>query len=214
MSKPLKLKIELKDMPHKIIRKVLVPEDISVYQLHLIIQDSMGWEHAHLYEFSNMKWKSALRVGVPDEFDDDFGGFSPSAPKQDAHKVLLKDSFLKENEANPFWYWYDFGDDWWHWISFLKPSKKDLDIFTGEPICIDAIGKCPPEDCGGIWGYAEFLETIKDKDHPEHEELMEWYGLAPEDEYDETTANLEKINFTLKDMYKSKQWKAKKLLVF
>ncbi len=206
---PLKLKIELKDTPHKIARKVLVPDDITMYQLHLIIQDSMGWRHAHLYEFVNAKFRPSLCVGIKDEFDEEFNMFG-KAKKQNAYKVLLKDVFLDKNNAKAFWYWYDFGDDWWHHISFLKNSKKDLDNFEGTPVCIDAKGKCPPEDIGGVWGYAEFLETLKDKDHPEHEELMEWYGLESEDEYDETTANLEKINFMLKDLYKSKQWKAKK----
>lgn len=207
MLLPLKLKIELKDTPHKVVRKILVPDDITIYQLHLIIQDSMGWEHAHLYEFSDAKWKNTIRVGIPSDIDDGFEIYE--APLQSAFNVRLKDVFLEENNAKPFWYWYDFGDDWWHRISFLKISKKQLMEFEGHPVCIDAIGKCPPEDCGGIWGYAEFLETIKDKDHPEHDELREWFGLEPEDEYDETTANLEKINSMLKNLYGSKQWKAK-----
>jgi len=208
MSKPIKLKIELKDMSHKIVRKVLVPDDITMYQLHLIIQDAMGWEHAHLFEFSDAKWKSTIRAGIPDDFDDDFDVFS--APKQDVFKTSLKKVFLEKTNAKPFWYWYDFGDDWWHRITFLKVSQKDLKTFEGAPICIEAIGKCPPEDCGGVWGYEEFLETIKDKSHPDHDEMKEWYGMDPEDEYDETTANFDKISFMLKDMYKSKQWKAKK----
>lgn len=85
-----------------------------------------------------------------------------------------------------------------------------MNTFTGVPTCIEAIDKCPPEDCGGPWGYAEFLETIKDEDHPEHDDIKEWCGLEPEDDYDETAVNLKKINFILKDLYGSKQWKAKK----
>lgn len=204
MNTPIKLKIELKDMPHKVIRKVLVPEDISMYQLHLIIQDSMGWEHAHLFEFSDAKWKSSIRVGIPDDFDDDFDMFS--APKQDANKVLVKNLFLEENGAKPFWYWYDFGDDWWHRISFLKTSKKDLETFEGMPICIDAIGKCPPEDIGGVWGYQEFLEIVKDKDHPEREEMMEWYGIPSDEDYEETVTDLVMINHKLGQLYESDQW--------
>lgn len=208
MSKPIKLKIELKDMPHKIIRKVLVPEDITLYQLHLIIQDSMGWEHAHLYEFVDAKSRPNICVGIIDEFDEEFNIFG-NAQKQDAFKTQLKNSFLQENNSKAFWYWYDFGDDWWHRISFLKPSKKDLDTFKDTPVCIEAQGKCPPEDIGGVWGYEEFLEVVKDKDHPEREEMLEWYGLELENEYDEKIADLEQINFMLKDLYKSEQWKVK-----
>ncbi len=212
MPTPLKLKIELKDVPHKIIRKVLVPQNITLYQLHLIIQDSMGWEHAHLFEFSDAKWKSTIRVGIPNDFEDDFGTFS--APLQDIFKTHLKKVFVDENDAKPFWYWYDFGDDWWHRISFLKPSKKDVENFTGTPLCVDAVGQCPPEDIGGVWGYREFLEAVKDKNHPEREELLEWYGIPEDEEYDETEIDLEMINYMLKQLYGSKQWKAKKISSF
>lgn len=209
MPQPLKLKIELKDMPHKVIRKVLVPEDISLHQLHLIIQDSMGWEHAHLYEFVDAKFRPDISVGIKSEMDEEFNMFGKTK-KQNAFKTKLRDVFLHENGAKPFWYWYDFGDDWWHRISFLKTSKKDLNTFKETPICVAATGSCPPEDCGGPWGYAEFLEAIKDEDHPEREEMMEWYGLDPEDSYDETLVNLEEINVMLKNLHGSKQWKSKK----
>lgn len=212
MTTPIKLKVELKDTPHKIVRKVLVPEDISMYQLHLIIQDSMGWEHAHLFEFSDVKWKSSIRVGIPDDFDDDFDMYS--ANKQDANKVRIKDLFVVENGSKPFWYLYDFGDDWWHQISFLKVSKKDLNTFENKPICIDAINKCPPEDIGGVWGYQEFLETVKDKNHPEREEMMEWYGIPSDETYDETATDLAVINQRLGNLYKSQQWNLTKLEMF
>ncbi|WP_034259386.1 plasmid pRiA4b ORF-3 family protein [Aequorivita capsosiphonis] len=209
----LKLKIELKDLPHKVIRKVLVPEDISMFQLHLVIQESIGWFNAHLFEFCDAKSKSEIRVGIPDEFDEDFACFA-SAPKRDAFQVLLKDSFLMENGAKPFWYWYDFGDDWWHQITFLKNSKKDEKQFHGAPICIDAIGKCPPEDVGGPWGYTDFLKSIRNKKHPEHEEIREWYGLEPNEKYNEMEVDLNVINTMLNDLYKSEEWNSNDFEVF
>jgi hypothetical protein len=195
MNPPLKLKIDLQSLPHKVIRKVLVPEDITMHQLHFVIQDVMGWFNAHLFEFCDAKWNNTIRVGIPDDFDDDYNTFNTSL--RDANDVLLKNTFLEENYAKPFWYWYDFGDDWWHRISFLKVSKKELNIFAGTPVCIEAKGKCPPEDIGGPWGYADFLEIIKDKDHPEYEEVREWHDLEPSEEYDPTETNLEMINSML-----------------
>lgn len=196
-------------MPHKVIRKVLVPDDITLYQLHLIIQDSMGWEHAHLYEFVDHQSKPKLCIGIKSELDEEFNMFG-KVQKQDAYKTKLRRSFLKQDNSKPFWYWYDFGDDWWHRISLLKTSKKDLNTFEGVPICTDATGSCPPEDCGGPWGYAEFLEAINDEDHPEREEMMEWYRLHPDDDFDPTQVDLERVNFMLKELYGSKQWRAKK----
>src|SRR5699024_5554767 len=134
--------------PLKIIRKVLVPENITMHQFHHIIQESMGWENTHLYEFCDKKWKSDIRVGIPSEMDDDFFSFSPLL---DARKTTLKKIFVDENNAKPFWYWYDFGDDWWHRISFLKPNKNELKTFGSTPLCVEATGKCPPEDIGGPW---------------------------------------------------------------
>lgn len=201
----LKLKIELQDLPHKVIRKVLVPENITMFQLHLVIQESVGWFNVHLFEYSDAKIRSEIRVGIPDEFDDDFESFG-SAPKQNAFKILLKDSFLLENGAKPFWYWYDFGDDWWHKISFLKNSKKDKEQYQGAPLCIAAEGKCPPEDVGGSWGYAEFLKTIRNPSHPEYKESRKWYGLVTGEKYNELETDIDEINGMLQELYQSEEW--------
>ena len=146
---------------------------------------------------------------MPDHVDMEWIG----PPKQDAHKVKLKQTFLKENNVKAFWYWYDFGDDWWHKISFLKVSQSDLRNYKGIPMCIKAEGKCPPEDIGGPWGYADFLDAIKDKEHPEHYEYKEWCGLE-EDVYDENVVEKEKINTLLKKFHSSKEWKARTYVLY
>jgi hypothetical protein len=43
-------------------------------------------------------------------------------------------------------------------------------------LCLDGAGVCPPEDVGGIGGYAHLLEVLADPDHPEYEELQAWTG--------------------------------------
>ncbi|MFN2260820.1 MAG: plasmid pRiA4b ORF-3 family protein [Psychroflexus sp.] len=194
MNTPIKLKIALQELPHKCERTLLVSRNINMEQLHYIIQVAFGWENAHLFEFRNAKRQASIRVGIPDDFDMDFGGVKTLK----AHRVKLEKTFVIENEAKPLWYNYDFGDDWLHRISFLKTTKKDLEIFEGKPICTKAIGKCPPEDVGGPWGYVDFLETLKDEDHPEHEELKEWYGIEGDEDYDEIKVNLQDINKLLK----------------
>lgn len=210
---PIKLKIELKDVPHKVIRKVLVPNDINMHQLHLVIQFAMGWENVHLFEFTDKKGLGRFRAGVANEMDDyytegdEFG-------LRNAFDVSLEEVYLERNDKKPFWYWYDFGDDWFHRVSFLKPNKNDLKSYEGQPTCGEAIGKCPPEDVGGIWGYEELLEVIEDKKHPEREEMMEWHGLNPNKKYDEMETNLEMINKSLSSVFKSKAWKKKKYDIF
>lgn len=202
MNTPLKLKIALQDLPHKCERTLMVPDDINMRQLHFIIQEYFGWFNAHLFEFKDSKWKSTISVGMPDDVEMEWIG----PPKQDAHTVSLKETFLKWNGAKPFWYWYDFGDDWWHKITFLKTSLKDLKQFEGSPKCLKAIGKCPPEDVGGPWGYAEFLEVIQNKKHPEHKE--------PGEVYDEHKVSLGAINQYLYDLYHSEGWQSNEYELF
>ncbi|MGM1057567.1 MAG: plasmid pRiA4b ORF-3 family protein [Bacteroidota bacterium] len=205
MNSPLKLKIELKNLPHKCTRTVLVPENINMRQLHFIIQDAVGWHNSHLFEFTDAKVRRTISIGMPDEFEMEWIG----PPKKDAHKVNLKNIFLKKNGGKAFWYWYDFGDDWWHRISFLKFTQKDRARFDGFPVCVKAEGKCPPEDVGGPWGYAEFLEIIKDKKHLEYKESRIWCGMEKGETYNENEVNLPKINYMLNEFYDSEEWKSK-----
>lgn len=72
-------------------------------------------------------------------------------------------------------YTYDFGDNWDHRIELEKIIEKD-DIIN-YPVCINGKRACPPEDCGGVWGYEDKLNIIKNQNHPEHDEIMEWMGV-------------------------------------
>lgn len=201
MNKPIKIKIALKNLPHKCERTLLVPEDINMIQVHFLIQISFGWENCHMFEFVDKKRESNIRVGIPDDFDIDFG----LSPKIDIAKASLKPVFIEQNQNKPFWYWYDFGDDWWHHISFLKITKKDLNNYDGKPFCSKAIGKCPPENIGGPWGYAEFLDIINNKKHSEYKNYREWYGLG-KDMYDEMAIDIDEINEDLSHYFKSDFW--------
>lgn len=202
---PIKLKIELENAPLPIWRKVLMPNNINMMQLHLVIQIAMGWEFAHLFSFGNKKYQTDVLVGLPDPEENGF--FSRGPKVQPAERVLLQHTFADEFERKPFWYLYDFGDDWWHRITFLKPTKKDLDVWQGVPFCLDAWGACPPEDCGGVWGYTDFLTSIMDKKHPGYREMMEWNGLKKGEKYDPETVDIESVNQVLQELDKSKEWR-------
>ena len=150
------LKILLRQAKPPIWRRVQVPEDITLSDLHQVIQLTMGWYNEHLYQF----YANDVYYG---EFDD--------LDVEDATKARLKDI---AREKSRFTYEYDFGDSWVHQITVEKILPPEPQ--KAYPRCIGGKRACPPEDIGGIWGYYQFLEALKDLDHPMHEEFTEWYG--------------------------------------
>ena len=154
------LAVALDEVEPEVTRHLAVPLDCRLDHLHLILQAALGWTNSHLWEIrvGDVGW------GVPD----------PSWPDGplDARKETLLD-VIEETGAKTLHYLYDFGDGWEHTIKVLKIDDAELD--TAYPVLLDAVGRCPPEDIGGPWGYGDFLEAIEDPDHERHEELTEWY---------------------------------------
>lgn len=186
---PFKLSIKLDRAPVPITRKVLVPGNIDMYELHFVIQAAMGWDDDHLFEFFDKRGYDGVS-STDGETADEMGGDNI----HDAEGFSLSDFLERTKDGKHFHYEYDFGDGWLHKLSVLKPSKQDLEIFDGRPICISAEGACPPEDIGGVWGYANFLGTVKDKNHPDYEDMRDWAGLEPGEAWDPHAVDLEMIN--------------------
>lgn len=168
-------KITLQDIKPKIWRCIQVPENYNFCDLHAAIQDSMGWNDCHLHQFRIKKPETGdeVTIGIPDE--DGFGvqGIIPGKKAK-----IAKYFITPEDKAI---YEYDFGDGWRHEIVLEKISSAEDGAMY--PRCVAGARACPPEDCGGPWGYAELLEIMKDKEHEEYEEKMEWLGdgFDPED---------------------------------
>ena len=177
------LKITLKDIRPPIWRRVQVRSDATLSHLHWVIQLSMGWTNSHLHSFSIQ----GVNYGVPmPEL-----GFEELEP-EDERSVKLS-SFIP-GEKFKFSYLYDFGDSWEHEVLVEKVLTPETDVQYS--VCIKAKRACPPEDCGGTWGYQEFVEAVQDVEHPEHEEMLEWVGgyFDPEDpEFDEINPCLKMI---------------------
>jgi Plasmid pRiA4b ORF-3-like protein len=154
-----RLKITLDEVKPLVMRRLEVPLSIRLDRLHLAIQAAMGWTNSHLYEIraKDTGW------GVPDS---DWG----DGPL-DARKARLID-VLEDVGTKTLKYLYDFGDGWEHTIKI----ERLIDPLPGiiYPRLLEAAGRCPPEDVGGPWGYAEFLEAIRDPDHDRHTEFKEW----------------------------------------
>jgi hypothetical protein len=175
------LKITLRDIRPPIWRRVQVRGDATLGHLHWVIQFAMGWTTSHLHSFSIQGMEYSMLM--PDLGLDDLD-------MKDEQPVKL--SQVITGEKFKFFYTYDFGDAWEHEVLVEKVLTAETD--TDYPTCIKAKRACPPEDCGGPWGYQEFLEAIKDADHPEHESMLEWVGGS----FDPEEAELNEINELLK----------------
>jgi len=112
-----------------------------------------------------------------------------------ALKTKLNKVFTHEKQS--FTYIYDFGDDWTHKIVLEKLVPGEL----LNPVCLDGKGACPPEDCGGAWGYEELKLTMANPSHEEYKEMKEWLGLEDEEEWDAGEFDLDEVKERLKDEF-------------
>lgn len=175
------IKISLMSAKPPIWRRLLAHSSIRLDTLHNAIQYSMGWHDSHLHQFEIGGHIYGMK---DDEFDDEFG-----FETNDERNYKLSD--LLTREKNSMVYEYDFGDGWRHKITLEKifPSDPSAELVK----CIKGKRACPPEDCGGIWGYENLLEIINDPEHPEHEEMLEWVG----EEFDPEYFSLDMVNTLL-----------------
>jgi len=162
-------RITLEEIEPDIWRVIQVPETYNFWDLHVAIQDAMGWQDCHLHEFIliNPLTDKKTRIGIPsEEFLDE-----ETLP---GWKTMIADYFSMENKSAD--YTYDFGDNWQHAITLEKiVPKEEKQVY---PRCIDGKRACPPEDCGSIPGYENILEMLKnpDPDGEEYKETIEWLG--------------------------------------
>jgi len=153
-----RLKITLADIKPSVWRRVEV-EDCNLLKLHKIIQIVMGWSGYHLWVFDI----------EGDQYGDD--------PEGDPDMVSARKLKLGEMvwaKVKKFRYLYDFGDNWEHVIQIEK--VLDVDPQVKYPRCVKGRRACPPEDCGGPWGYGDFLAAVQNPGHESHEEMLEWVG--------------------------------------
>lgn len=174
------LKITLRGAKPPIWRRVQVPSEMTLDKLHQTIQLAMGWYDCHLHEFEIQ----GQAYGQPMPDFDDFN-------IQSEQNVRLN-QVVPPREKFKFYYLYDMGDSWEHEILLEKVLPPDPEVRY--PTCIKGKRACPPEDCGGIWGYADFLQAIQDPKHPEHQSMLEWIG----GEFDPEEFDLAETNRQLK----------------
>ena len=162
-------RIALREIEPEVWRRIVVPARYSFWDLHVAIQDSMGWldYHLHTFRVRNPVTGDIDQIGIPD--DDAFEGDEPWLP---GWEIPMTAYFQQPGDRAD--YDYDFGDGWEHDVVLEQivsriPGKK-------YPICLDGARACPPEDCGGVSGYEDMLQVLRDPSHEEHERMLEWVG--------------------------------------
>jgi hypothetical protein len=158
-------KITLLGAEPPIWRRIQV-KDCTLDKLHEHIQTAMGWTNSHLHQF-DIKGE---RYGDPELLNDGFEDFECV----DSTTTNLSQILPKTGKRFSFKYEYDFGDGWEHEVLF--EGSPTIDPTAKYPLCIQGERACPPEDCGGVWGYDDFLEAIRSPKHEEHENMLEWIG--------------------------------------
>jgi len=141
-------------------------KDCTLDELHEHIQTAMGWTNSHLHQFI----VDGQRFGDPELMEEDFEEMGYA----DSTTTRISTIVPKDRPGFRLNYEYDFGDSWEHEVLFEGVVRAGSKVKY--PVCVEGARACPPEDCGGIWGYADFLEAIRDARNPEHEEMLEWIG--------------------------------------
>jgi hypothetical protein len=186
------LKIVLEESKPPIWRRVLVPADVKLPDLHGVIQLAMGWQDTHLYHFMVGTRQDELRFyGDPQTLDIDLWQLGEGRFINDLRVPL---DHLLVNEKDWIRYEYDFGDGWIHRLTLEKILVQPLRE-ARMPRCIAGRRACPPEDIGGVPGYEQALDVLADSSHPEHQELREWLGGSFESElFDREVVNAELLD--------------------
>ena len=160
----IQLKIQIRDIKKPPVwRRIVIPGNFTFHDLHDTIQAAFGWWGEHLYQFQRHPFDGGWTVKEPDE-ENDLWGDEP----EDSHQTNVG-TFIQHMGLEKFVYVYDFGDSWVHDITVESIDKEAV---LDHPICLAGKGACPPEDCGGPWGYEE-LKKEMDKDEINEFDLEE-----------------------------------------
>lgn len=172
------IKVTLLGTEPSIWRRLLVPADLTLEQLHTVLQKAMGWEDSHMHEFRIRK----QRFGRPDPMEGAFGG-----PRTMSERKVRLFEVIGKPRAKAV-YTYDFGDSWDHEIVVEKCLAAEAG--RDYPVCVAGERSAPPEDCGGLPGFYDLLEAMSDPENEERERLLEWLG----GDFDPDAFSVEAVN--------------------
>lgn len=182
MASVYQIYVQLQDLEPAIWRRILVPSDIELAEMHKVLQVVMGWSNSHLHQFLlKGKYYSPRTDG-----DEDFWDESMNV---DYQNIKLDD--LLQKPLDVLEYEYDYGDSWMHNLVLEDILPKESTFH--HPRCLDGERHCPAEDCGGIGGYEELLKTLKKPKSAACKEWREWLG----DDFNPDHFDLAEVNDAL-----------------
>lgn len=171
-------RVDLAETDPPIWRQFVVPWGITLHRLHLILQQVMGWTNSHLYSF---------RIG-----SEEYGEPDPDNEVNFRNSKRTKLEQLNIAKGRAFLYEYDFGDTWIHRL--VVEDIFEPDSVHRYPVCLAGERACPPEDCGGPFGYARLLGIISNPEHEEYQDMVDWLG----GQFFPSRFSLKKVNQHLK----------------
>ena len=180
------IKVALLGTRPPIWRRVLVPADFTLAQLHNVVQAAMGWEDSHLHRF----YVGKRRFGIPYPNEGLMGGSSTLNEKRtclanELNKIGAKATYI-----------YDFGDSWQHALTVERILASEPSVTY--PLCTDGKLACPPEDCGGIPGFYHMLGALADPKHEDHEDIRDWI-----ESFDPEAFSIEAVNQKLRKVFRA-----------
>ena len=176
MPNILQLKIQLQGVTKPPIwRQVEVKDNDTFYDLHNIIQGAMGWYNSHLHQFV----VGHEYIGLPSPYDD-------FMEMTDSREVKLSQVFRRPKTK--IVYEYDFGDGWQHAVTLVDTVEAEKGVIYHR--LTKGKSACPPEDCGGPWGYTELRDALNNPKHPKYEDMREWMNMEEDEVFDPKTFDL------------------------
>jgi hypothetical protein len=176
-----RIKVSLRDAKPPIWRRLEVPGDIRLDDLHDVIQVAFDWAGHHLHVFETPYGE----FGEPD----------PELGHRPEGTVTLAQ--VAPELKSKIRYSYDFGDGWEHDIVVEEIAPRDPGLEY--PRCTGGRRAAPPDDCGGIWGYADLIRVVGDPTDPEHDHMVTWLGLAKATEFDPDEFDADQVTEALAD---------------
>jgi hypothetical protein len=161
----LQIKITLAGTEPPVWRRIQV-RDCTPDKLHERVQTAMGWTNSHLHHFR----VGDQLYGDPDLMAGNFEEFG----YEDSTSTKLSDLVPKSGRKFRLVYEYGFGDSWDHELVVERVGPPEAG--AKYPVCLEGERACLPEDVGGVWGYADFVDAIQNPDHEQHEDMLEWVG--------------------------------------
>jgi hypothetical protein len=175
------LKITLQEIEPAIWRRLQVRRQVRLDRLHLMIQAAMGWTNSHLHEFLIKGQRYRDLEQMSEDIDE------PDMSNEEEFRLAKL-----VDEGDVFEYKYDFGDYWQHEIEVEKLIEPEPGIKY--PRCLAGERACPPEDCGGPWGYEELLEALGDPGYEDYEHYRGWVG----EDFNPEKFDVDKVNKVLR----------------